>query len=557
MRWSPGELRGLSRLAAIAASAASARLPPIIPPVLPPYATRAPPPWQPLGRGYAAAAGAARADEPLGGGDEEEEVEAWGEAASASGASAFAADAAPSTRLPPLPAVGGGTRDPASLLWYQQPLPCSTAFVPASVTVPAALAGHAAPADGAGGEEHASPAAQLSSECEGASQPPDDGGGDLPPLPWAPVADAASIGRLPLDVNLRVRTRGASLTGVPGGIGSTAFVDVHSRDGVAVVVGEGRYFAPAPTAARPLVAAPRFGASGVVDISFAEIEAALGTPPVHPGAAGGPPAASQQVPSREWRAGSNLPPDACPGEETYEQSSDAFDTDDEEEEGGVEAAAGAPDGAAAPRAGDGAMAAPAASLLDDVEAVSVLPVAGSDDNGSSVTWPGDVYGGSPGGAAEESGGAMAITADDGGPVAVQSWRLGSTAAAGGEVAHSAPPPALGAAAGAEAGAVEAADDDVDASASSFAVAASVMPLQWGDGALAFAPPPMLDPHTWGLPPAVVAAQRQRLLEFYASVAPERATPAQASSAWALYGPRVWDALERKYGVASVAAFRGL
>jgi len=51
---------------------------------------------------------------------------------------------------------------------------------------------------------------------------------------------------------------------------------------------------------------------------------------------------------------------------------------------------------------------------------------------------------------------------------------------------------------------------------------------------------------WGMPAEEVALHKRRLLAFYTVHAPAKAHQENVDAAWQLFGPRVWDELERKY-----------
>ena len=58
-------------------------------------------------------------------------------------------------------------------------------------------------------------------------------------------------------------------------------------------------------------------------------------------------------------------------------------------------------------------------------------------------------------------------------------------------------------------------------------------------------------HSWGLSPDDVALHKRRLMAFYTVHAPAKARADGVASAWSLFGPRIWDELERKYGGSTV------
>lgn len=53
-------------------------------------------------------------------------------------------------------------------------------------------------------------------------------------------------------------------------------------------------------------------------------------------------------------------------------------------------------------------------------------------------------------------------------------------------------------------------------------------------------------NSWGLSADEVALHQRRLLAFYAVHAPAKANSGQVQTAWELFGPRIWNELERKY-----------
>lgn len=60
--------------------------------------------------------------------------------------------------------------------------------------------------------------------------------------------------------------------------------------------------------------------------------------------------------------------------------------------------------------------------------------------------------------------------------------------------------------------------------------------------------------TWGLPPSSVQAHKEALLAFYQAHIPSKARREHVDVAWALKGPKVWDALSDKYPALPVATF---
>lgn len=52
--------------------------------------------------------------------------------------------------------------------------------------------------------------------------------------------------------------------------------------------------------------------------------------------------------------------------------------------------------------------------------------------------------------------------------------------------------------------------------------------------------------SWGLSDAEISLHKRRLLAFYTVHAPAKAHNENVDTAWNLFGPRIWDELERKY-----------